>query len=121
MAQETNQGAGSVMDDPKTMRAEMAKTRATLGRELGALKSRVFGTPAKGAKSMSASKAKSARPAKKASKAKKAKGSSGSTKAQVTKVLKQVLTGAAMGAMKGAAEVIVPKMNETAKVRKQKH
>jgi hypothetical protein len=100
MAQATANRAGNVRADPKKIRAQMAKTRAALARELGALKGRVLGIPAgKGEKIMS-SKTKAAR----ARKSKKA----GPSKAR--EVLEHVLTGAALGAVKGAAEVIVPEI-----------
>lgn len=116
MAQETSKGAGIVTDSPTQIRAEMAKTRATLERELGALKSRVFGTPAKkGIKAMTQTKAKSAGSSKKTPKAKKAGSGRAATATKTKEVLKKVLTGAAVGAVKGAAEALLPAKKNTAK------
>jgi hypothetical protein len=100
MAQATNIGAGKLTANPKKIRAQMAKTRAALARELGALKGRVFGIPAgKGEKIMSR---------KTKTRARKSKKATGPSKAR--EVLEHVLTGAALGAVKGAAEVIVPEI-----------
>jgi hypothetical protein len=100
MAQTTNHRAGRVKADPKKIRAQMAKTRAALTRELGALKGRVLGIPAdKGEKIMSRTKTARARKSKKAK-----------TPGKAREVLEHVLTGAALGAVKGAAEVIVPEI-----------
>jgi hypothetical protein len=101
MAQATNNRAGNVKADPKKIRAQMAKTRAALTRELGALKGRVFGIPADKGEKIMPSKTKAAR-------ARKAKKTRGPSKAR--EVLEHVLTGAALGAVKGAAEVIVPEI-----------
>lgn len=120
MAQKTSNGAGNVTDDPKQIRAEMAKTRATLGRELGALKGRVLGTPAtKGANTITPTKQKPAHSDKKTSKAKKT-GHSRSTKGKVKEVLTHMLAGAVVGAVKGAAEVIAPEKNGMEKQKKSK-
>jgi hypothetical protein len=116
MAEKTNKRPGNVMTDPIKIRAKMAKTRATLARELGALKGRVFGTPAlQGEKTMSQAKVKSARSAKKA---KKSARSPASTKEKAKEVLEHKLAGAALGAVKGAAEVMVPEKNGTDKDKK---
>lgn len=121
MAQKTSNRAGDVMDGPEQIRADMAKTRATLGRELGALKSRVFGTPAdKGEKTMSQTKAKPARSDKKMSKAKKPGRRRSSTKGKTQEILEHALMGAALGAVKGAAEIITPEKNGTQRETKPK-
>jgi hypothetical protein len=101
MAQATNHRAASVTADPKKIRAEMAKTRAALARELGALKGRVFGFPAGKGEKIMFGKTKTAR-------RRKSKKTNGPGKAR--EVLEHVLAGAALGAVKGAAEVIVPEM-----------
>jgi len=116
MAQATNHRAGRVTADPKKIRAQMARTRAALTRELGALKGRVLGIPAdKGEKIMS-SKTKTAR----GRKSKKAKSPS-----KAREVLEHVLTGAALGAVKGAAEVIVPEIlpakDQASQAKSNKH
>ena len=109
------------MDGPEQLRADMAKTRATLGRELGALKGRVFGTPAdKGEKTMSQTKGKLARSDKEISKAKKPGRSRGATKGKAKEVLEHALIGAALGAVKGAAEIIAPQKNGTQQEEKPK-
>jgi hypothetical protein len=103
MAQGTNQRAVHVRPDPKKIRAAMTKTRAALTRELGALKGRVFGIPAgKGGATMSG---------KTKTRSRKSKNSKKPGKAM--EVLEHVLAGAALGAVKGAAEVIVPEVEKT--------
>ena len=100
MAKRANQGTGNVRPDPKKIRAEMAKTRAALTRELGALKGRVFGIPAdKGEKIMTTK-----------TKARKSRKSKGPGKAK--EVLEHVLTGAALGAVKGVAQAIAPEIEK---------
>lgn len=109
MAEATNNGAGKLTDNPKQIRAQMARTRAALTRELGALKGRVLGIPAsKGEKTM-ASKTKT-----------RGRKSKAKRPGKVREVLEHVLTGAALGAVKGAAEVIVPEIVPEANKKQSK-
>jgi hypothetical protein len=128
MAQTTTDLQPHVATDPETIRAQMAETRADLTAGLTALKTGAFLTrgeaikkrkktmPAKKTSKKPATSAKRA-PAKKtttkraaASRAGKAsarkKKSSVANKAK--KVLGEMLTGAAMGAVTGAAEAVMP-------------
>ncbi len=106
MAQGTAGPGGPVTADPGALRAGMAKTREELTRKLGALKRRVSAGPAqpKGTKIMAAKKEKTST-AKKSTGSKKSGGSRPRTvTGKAKKVMKDVLAGAAHGAVAGAAE-----------------
>jgi hypothetical protein len=80
----------------------MAKTRAALTRELGAIRSRVFGIiPVHTGEKIMATKTKS--------KSKKSK-----TPGKAMEIVEHVLAGAALGAVKGVAEAIVPEIEKSA-------
>jgi len=99
-----------VSAEPAAIRAEMAQTRAALTQELGQLKSLLFESagPAhhRKGKKMPAKKAKATTAPKKESAAKKTTAGRPlkKTGTKVKKVLGEVLAGAAVGAVKGAAE-----------------
>jgi hypothetical protein len=133
MAQGTDKPGGEVTE-AASLRADMARTRAALTRKLGALKERILGPDSapkeegrramatkrrRTTKSKSAGRGKSAASAKTAkrttAKKKPPKGKTASRrrtargrKSAVQKVLGDMLTGAAAGAVRGAAEAVLP-------------
>lgn len=125
MAKKSDDAGSNVAADPDTIRADMARTRANLGRELDALKGQLLGTPQpagkKGKKTVAAHKSKSAEAASKKPSAKKSTGSVGKKVVKKTKeVLGDLLAGAAVGAVKGAAEAAEPLVEKAAGSKKKK-
>lgn len=107
MAQRTGESGSDVTAEPDAIRACMAQTRADLGRKLGKLKSRVLGrSPRKGKKdTMTQKKTKGSAAKKKTSAAKK---TMNKVVRKAKKVAGEMLAGAAVGAVKGAAEAVMP-------------
>jgi hypothetical protein len=114
MAERANPSGKPVRGDPATIRAAMAQTRADLTRAVRALKEHLFGAPStarpRGRKPMATKKAQKSSPASKKKSGTK-KGHSGQSKGGRTakKVMTKMLAGAAVGAVKGAAEAVAPK------------
>jgi hypothetical protein len=103
-----------VSTDPKAIRARMAKTRSALERKLGELKSRFSLSPAseKRTKPMATKKSSGGTMTKKKATAKAGKAmktvkkTAGKYATKAKKVLGDMLAGAAVGAVKGAAEAV---------------
>ena len=98
------------------IRKEMAKTRETLERDVNVLKSRVLGSSTQSKESTMAKKSRSATSKKRSRKTRTA-----STKKPMMKrarnVMGEVLTSAAIGAARGAAETVLEKADGAKKVR----
>lgn len=114
---------------PAVIRGEIARTRAALADKLGALKQRILGTPNETherKKSMASTKAKakadpSGAKTKKSTRAtgeNSKKSNSKKQGASAKRVMGEVLAGAAVGALKGAAEAL-PTPREKTKEKKQ--
>ena len=129
MGQRADHRVTAAPADPPAIRAEMAQTRLALEQKLGELKSR-FTDPVPASKKRKSTVAKK-KAAKKSSSSRKStkKKSSGSRKGtgasmkrtagkvarKATEVMGDVLRGAASGAAKGAADVVVEKARSVKK------
>lgn len=106
MAQRTAASGGPLSNDPETIRAEIAKTRAALQQELDQLKRRLFSSrepvPRNKEKKMAKKKTTSGKNKSASSRSSTRSGS------KTKKVLGEMLAGAAVGAVKGAAEAALP-------------
>jgi len=115
MAEKTSPPRKGLTAAPKTIRAEMAKTRAALEKKLGELKSRFSiadpasekRIPTMATKKSSRGAAAKKKPAAKKSQAVQAvKKTAGVYAKKAKKVLGEMLTGAAVGAVQGAADAV---------------
>jgi hypothetical protein len=114
---------GAEASDPAAIRARIDKTRAALGRKLGALEGRLLGEPGpakpRGKKTMAEKKktAKKQAAGRKGGKAPARKSGHAKTTTKLARKTKEVVTdalvGAAVGAVQGAAEAVMEDMAET--------
>jgi hypothetical protein len=109
MAQGTTNSDGE-LSSPEEIRAAMAKTREHIAGNLDVLKKRVLGeSDSTKRKRRTVTKKKEASNGnKKKSSVKKSKGSHSPVKTKAKAVLGNMLKGAAVGAVKGAAEAVMP-------------
>ncbi len=122
MAQGPAQPGGPLAGEPAALRAGMAATRREITRKLGDLKRalRDEGSPKKGRTSMTAKKERASAGKKRSGAKKTGGGRTAATKAK--RVIKDVLAGAAAGAVQGAAEAAVAGTGKAEKAeRKPQH
>lgn len=107
--------------EPVLIRKEMAKSRETLERDINVLKSRVLGrfTQTKeGIMAKKKSRSATAKTKKRSSKARTASRKSNPTMKRAKNVMGEMLTNAAIGAARGAAETVLEKTDGTNKNKK---
>jgi hypothetical protein len=114
MAQRTGESGGDVTADLDAIRARMAQTRADMGRKLGKLKSRLLDPPPRKGKKDTMTQKKKATAGKKKTAAA-AKKTMKKAVSKTKKVLGEMMAGAAVGAVKGAAEAVMPDEKSSAK------
>lgn len=126
MAPRTSAAGGQVSADPEAILAEMVATRASLKRKVARLKDRLLGptrpTRNKKEKPVAQKKEKTTPSRKKASGGKKSGTGRISKKAgnKMKEVLGDMLAGAAVGAVKGAAEAALTDTSPTGRTRQSR-
>jgi len=103
--------------EPVLIRKEMAKSRETLERDLNVLKSRVLGSSTQSKEATMAKKKSRSATAKKRSPKARTTSRKKPMMRRAKKVMGEMLTNAAIGAARGAAETVLEKADGTKKVR----